>query len=221
MSLIGFPLFLCLYRGRRHQGRLHPRDFLESDFEKDLPQPDHHRHFRRFASLGSPSDSRSLSGEWLDGPHRLAFSDSDGSNIKYVPFWRFDVTLPWIHQTAVTLGGLSSPLVWLAIGCTLGAVSFKQAASDRYAWIYSGLKVFLAPAIVLGILYGVEAIAIACNYRELVSIYTVESAVLMWMVPPATVAVAYCINFDKEKVMASDISLIATFVAIPESSSGC
>lgn len=138
-----------------------------------------------------------------------------GSNIKYVPFWRFDVTLPWIHQTAVTLGGLSSPLVWLAIGCTLGAVSFKQAASDRYAWIYSGLKVFLAPAIVLGILYGVEAIAIACNYRELVSIYTVESAVLMWMVPPATVAVAYCINFDKEKVMASDISLIATFVAIP------
>jgi malate permease and related proteins len=135
--------------------------------------------------------------------------------IKYVPFWRFDVTLPWFHATATTLGGLSSPLVWLAIGCTLGAVSLKEAALDKYAWIYSALKVFLAPALVLGLLYAVEAIAIACGYSALISIYTVESAVMMWMVPPATVAVAYCINFDKEKVMASDISLVSTFVAIP------
>jgi predicted permease len=138
-----------------------------------------------------------------------------GEAIKYVPFWRFDVSLPWIHQTATTLGGLSSPLVWLAIGCTLGAVSFKEAALDKYAWIYSGLKVFLAPALVLGLLYAVEAIAAAANYPALISIYTVESSVMMWMVPPATVAVAYCINFEKEKVMASDISLVSTFIAIP------
>ncbi|MCI2068608.1 MAG: AEC family transporter [Bacilli bacterium] len=138
-----------------------------------------------------------------------------GAEIKYVPFWRFDVSLPWIHQTAAVLGGLSSPLVWLAIGCTLGGVSFKEAALDKFAWIYSGLKVFLAPAFVLALLYGVEAIATACGYPALISVYTVESSVMMWMVPPATVAVAYCINFEKEKVMASDISLVSTFVAIP------
>jgi predicted permease len=60
-----------------------------------------------------------------------------------------------------------------------------------------------------------EAIAKACDYPQLVSIATVESSVMMWMVPPATVAVAYCINFDKEKILASDTSLISTFVAIP------
>jgi len=135
--------------------------------------------------------------------------------IKYVAFWRIDVTLPWIYQVATTLGGLASPLVWLAIGCTLGAVPFKKAAGDKMAWIYSGLKVFVAPAIVLAVLYATEAIAIACGYPQLISVYTVQSAVLMWMVPPATVAVAYCISFDKEKVMASDISFISTLVAVP------
>jgi predicted permease len=34
------------------------------------------------------------------------------------------------------------------------------------------------------------------------------------MMPPATVAVGYCINFDKEKEMASHISLIGTLCAI-------
>lgn len=133
----------------------------------------------------------------------------------YVPFWRVDVTLPWFFQVAKTLGTLASPLVWLAIGCTLGSVSIKTAASDKLAWAYSGLKTFLAPAIVLGILFVMEAIAKACDYPQLVSIATVESSVMMWMVPPATVAVAYCINFDKEKILASDTSLISTFVAIP------
>lgn len=129
--------------------------------------------------------------------------------------WRFDVTLPWIYQVAKTLGSLSSPLVWLAIGCTLGNASIKEAATDKYAWIYSALKVFLAPLIVLGILCAIEGIATLCGYPQLVSAQTVQSSLMMWMVPPATVAVAYCINFDKEKQMASNASVISTLMAVP------
>jgi len=132
-----------------------------------------------------------------------------------VAIWRFDVTLPWFYQVAKTLGSLSSPLVWLAIGCTLGSASIKDAATDKFAWIYSALKVFLAPLIVLGILCLVEWIATLCGYPELISAETVESSVMMWMVPPATVAVAYTISFDKEKQMASDTSVISTLVAVP------
>jgi predicted permease len=133
----------------------------------------------------------------------------------FVPLWRFDVTLPWLNSAASILGGLASPLVMIAIGCTLGSVPFLEAARDKLAWIYSGLKVFLAPAIVLGILYGLEAIVKEADRPEIISLATVQSAVLMWMVPPATSAVAYCISFDKEKVLASDASFISTIVAIP------
>lgn len=129
--------------------------------------------------------------------------------------WRFDITLPWIHPVVKTLGGLSSPLVWLAIGCTLGNASIKEAATDKYAWIFSAIKVFSAPLIVLGILALVEWIATLCGYPQLISAETMQSSLMMWMVPPATVAVAYCINFDKEKQMASNASVISTLLAVP------
>lgn len=137
-----------------------------------------------------------------------------GTSEVKVALWRFDVTLPWFYQVAKTLGSLSSPLVWLAIGCTLGNASFKAAATDKMAWIWSALKVLLAPTIVLAILCLVQAISRACGY-SLISADTLTSSILMWMVPPATVAVTYCINFEKEKQLASNISVISTLVAVP------
>lgn len=143
--------------------------------------------------------------DWLRG----------GTSTSKVAFWRIDVTLPWIYQTMTTLGSLSSPLVWLAIGCTLGNASIKDAATDKLAWIYSVLKVFAAPIIVLVLLLIAQAIATACGNSSFVSIETVQSSVMMWMVPPATVAVAYCINYEKEKALASNSSVISTLVAVP------
>lgn len=138
-----------------------------------------------------------------------------------VAFWRLDVTLPWIFQAAKTLGNLSSTIILFAIGCTLGGTNIKEAATDKYAWIWTCLKVSVAPAVVLGILCILQAIGNASGaflndggVSQLVSMNTVNSAVLTWMVPPATVAVGYCINFDKEKEMASHISLISTFGAV-------
>ena len=132
----------------------------------------------------------------------------------YVAFWRFDVTLPWIYQAANTLGGLSSTIILFAIGCTLGKGNVKDAVTDRYAWIWTAIKVIAAPAIVLAILFGIEAISKAAGYAELITIETVQSSVFTWLVPPATVAVGYCLAFDKEKEMASHISLVSTFGAV-------
>ena len=131
-----------------------------------------------------------------------------------VAFWRFDVTLPWIYQAANTLGGLSSTLILFAIGCTLGKGSVKEAATDKYAWIWTAIKVFGAPIIVLGVLFAIEGIATAAGHPEIITIQTVQSTVFTWLVPPATVAVGYCINFDREKEMASHISVISTFGAV-------
>lgn len=143
--------------------------------------------------------------DWLSG----------GNSETKVAFWRVDVTLPWIYQVAKTLGSLASPLVWLAIGCTLGNAKIKEAITDKLAWIYSVLKVFVAPLIVLVILVVIELIGKACGYPEIVTASTLQSSLMMWMVPPATVAVAYCISSDKEKQLASNTSVIATLLAVP------
>lgn len=132
----------------------------------------------------------------------------------YVPFWRIDVTLPWIYQVMKGLGSLSSPLVFLSIGATLASVSLSGAFKDPYAWAYSLLKGFLAPAIVLLILYLTELIAKNCGYPNLVDISTVQSSVIMWLAPAGLMSVAYCINFDKGKLMASNISLLSTIVSV-------
>ena len=147
--------------------------------------------------------------------------DIPSEQIKYVAFWRLDVTLPWIYQAANTLGGLSSTIILVAIGCTLGSQNFKEAITDKYAWIWTGLKVIVAPLIVLALLFIIQAISNGAGWAlndagvsKIISMNTVNSAVLTWMVSPATVAVGYCIAYDQEKQMASHISLIGTLGAV-------
>lgn len=142
--------------------------------------------------------------DWLSG----------GTSTELYVIWRFDVTLPWLYQTANTLGGLSSTIILFAIGCTLGKTSIAEAAKDKYAWIWTALKVLVAPTIVLLLLFAVQGIAKLCGFDQLISVDTLNAAVITWMVPPATVAVGYCIRFDKEKEMASHISLISTLGAV-------
>lgn len=147
--------------------------------------------------------------DWLHPDAAVSYADA-----AKVAFWRFDVTLPWFNDTFKALGNISSTIILFAIGCTLGGTNIKDAAEDKYAWIWTGLKVFVAPGIVLALLFALEAIAKACNYPQLISLDTLHSVIITWMVPPATVAVGYCINYDRQKEMASHISLIATFGSV-------
>ena len=124
-------------------------------------------------------------------------------------FWNISISAPWLYQTINTLGGLSSPLVWIAIGCTLGKVSFKEAASDKMVWIYSFIKLIAGPVINFAVLFLINLIP-GIN----VTFNTLAATTLMWAVPPATVAVTYCINANKDATFASSCSLISTFIAV-------
>ena len=157
----------------------------------------------------------------IKGDSAIGVNAVAGTVTNYYAFWRIDKTLPWIYQAANTLGGLSSTIILFAIGCTLGGTNIKDAATDKYAWIWTALKVVVAPAVVLLLLFGIQAIAQASGWllnsegvSQLISSNTLNSSVITWMVPPATVAVGYCISFDQEKEMASHISLIGTFGSV-------
>ncbi|HCY68535.1 MAG TPA: malate permease [Firmicutes bacterium] len=149
-------------------------------------------------SLQLVGDTSDASQWWV-----VKVGDSTGA------FWNISVSAPWLYQTMNTLGGLSSPLVWIAIGCTLGKVSFKQAASDKMVWIYSFIKLIAGPVLNFVLLLLINLIP-GIN----VTFNTVAATTIMWAVPPATVAVTYCINANKDATFASSCSLIGTFVAV-------
>lgn len=124
-------------------------------------------------------------------------------------FLRLDKTAPQIYQILTYLQGLASPLAWLAIGATLGAIDFKQAMSDKATWYYTIIKLVVLPALNL-----LALVLLTTTNILPINLIGVATTVIMIATPPATVAVAYAINFDKDPVLASNTSLLGTVVAV-------
>lgn len=127
---------------------------------------------------------------------------------KSISMFRIDKTIPWVYRGIDYLGGLSSPLAWLAIGMTLAQISVKEALQEKLTVIYAMFKLILIPAIFLVILIVLNRLGINFAYEAIVAI------IIMLATPPATVAVAYAIKFEKEAVLASNISLVNTVFAV-------
>ena len=132
----------------------------------------------------------------------------------YVPLWRFDVSLPWIHQVVKILASLTSPLVYLAIGAALGEGKLSSSFLSKDAWLYSFLKAFIEPAIVLLFIFLIEFFAKMAGHPGLINENTMICSLILFLAPPAAMAVAYCLSFNKEAVLASDCSLLGTLVSI-------
>lgn len=128
---------------------------------------------------------------------------------KSFSIFRLDQTAPQIVRVLKYLGDLASPLAWLAIGATLGSVDFKAAISDKKTWYYTLMKVVAVPAI--NILFLVLLTSTGILPVDLTALGTV---VIMMATPPATVAAAYAISFDKDALLASNASLLATIAAV-------
>ena len=128
--------------------------------------------------------------------------------IKSFSIFRIDQTLPWVFKGLKYLGDLSSPLAWLAIGMTLASISLKEALSEKLSLIYAFFKLLAIPAIFFILLVILNKLGIAFQYEAIASI------IIMLATPPATVAVAYAIKFEKESILASNISLVNTVLAV-------
>ena len=134
----------------------------------------------------------------------------DGQTVvKEYAFLRLDQTLPQFKQILTYLSSLASPLAWLAIGATLGSVSFKDALSNKPTWYYTAVKLIVIPAINIVILA-----VLAVTHVLPVDITALGTIVVMMATPPATVAAAYAISFDKDAVLASNASLLGTLGAV-------
>lgn len=124
-------------------------------------------------------------------------------------FLRLDQTAPWFMKAVGYLASLSSPLAWLAIGMTLAQISLKEATKDMTVWIYSAVKLLIVPAIMLVIMILCQKV----GFLPLNSV-AITGVIIMLATPPATVAVSYAINFDKEALFSSNASLVTTVLSI-------
>jgi malate permease and related proteins len=129
-----------------------------------------------------------------------------------VAFARIDKTAVWLFRPMGFLAGLSSPLAWLSIGCTLAQISLATASKDKTSWIYTVTKIIIIP--ITGIV-ALVLLNVVLGYTVYsISYMTVVVSTLMMATPPATVAVAYSIKFDKQALLSSNASLVATVVAV-------
>lgn len=128
---------------------------------------------------------------------------------KSFSIFRLDQTAPQIVRVLKYLGDLASPLAWLSIGATLGSVDFKAAISDKKTWYYTVMKVIAVPAINIVFLVLLTTTGILP-----VNLTALGTVVIMMATPPATVAAAYAISFDKDALLASNASLLATIAAV-------
>lgn len=124
-------------------------------------------------------------------------------------FLRIDQTLPWVYKPLTYLSRLASPLAWISIGATLAEVPFKKAVSQKDAWVYSVIKIFMVPVINLVLLIVVSKLGILP-----VAFEGVATTVIMMAAPTATVAAAYAISYDREAIFTSNCSLLSTVVAV-------
>lgn len=124
-------------------------------------------------------------------------------------FLRIDKTANWLFTPMKYLAALASPLAWLSVGAKLSDISLKDAFTDKTSWYYTIVKIICIPLLNIVILYVLNITNILP-----ISFVGVASVVIMMSTPPATVAAAYAIKFDKEAVLTSNCSLLATVVCV-------
>ena len=74
-------------------------------------------------------------------------------------------------------------------------------------WYYSIVKLILVPAVFVAIIFAVSP------FLPMDSLAS-RGILIMLATPPATVAVAYAIKYDKEATLASNASLLGTVLAV-------
>lgn len=123
-------------------------------------------------------------------------------------WFEWKTTMPYIAKPLQYLGDLSSPLIWLSIGMTLAGASLLSAVKDKWVWVFTFQKLIIIPTIVFLIMLGL--IAGGAITAKGIGV----SMVIYAATPPATVVIAYAMQYKKCEMFASQCSALSTVGAI-------
>ncbi|VEU78307.1 AEC family transporter [Mycoplasmopsis columbinasalis] len=138
-----------------------------------------------------------------------SFEDSKTGIIKpgEAGWFQLDVTMPYIHKTINYLSGLASPLVWLSIGITLATSNIKAAAKDWKVWTFSAVKLVVLPLVIFLIFWPLVKIGKVTAQSGL-------AMVIFAATPPATVVIAYAMQYKVHEEYAAQCSALSTLLAV-------
>lgn len=122
---------------------------------------------------------------------------------------RIDKTLPMFHLVISTLEKMTTPLAMLLVGMNLGGANLKQAFTSKKAYLLAFMRVILVPVIVL-------VVALITNKIGWTSFDEIQMVVLVlcFAAPLSAVVNTYCIAFNNQSYLASDVCFLSTFMAI-------
>ncbi len=122
---------------------------------------------------------------------------------------RIDKTLPMLYVVISTLEKMTTPLAMLLVGMNLGGAKLKQAFSSPKAYFIAFLRVFAVPCIVL-------LVALATNGLKITNFDSIQMVVIIlcFAAPLSAVVNTYCISFDNQSYLASDVCFLSTLMAI-------
>ncbi len=127
-------------------------------------------------------------------------------------WFNWKVTMPYLYKPIEILAATSSPLIWLSIGMTLATSDIKQAAKDKWIWIFSFEKLILMPLLVFLIMWGLMAGSAIDDPSIAVAM------VVLAATPPATAVIAYTMKnktCDEFAVQCSALTTLLSIVALP------
>ena len=122
-----------------------------------------------------------------------------------VGLFLLDIKLPTVlADTLATVGGITTPLAMFIIGYKLGKMNFKDMLGDWTAYIVSGFRLLVLPAIVLAALWG-----FGVEMTVLTKVIAMEIAM-----PVATCTVIFVEQYRGNTEFASKCVLLSTLLSV-------
>lgn len=109
-----------------------------------------------------------------------------------------------LADTLATVGSITTPLAMFIIGYKLGKMNFKDMLGDRTAYIVSGFRLLVLPAIVLAALWG-----LGVEMTVLTKVIAMEIAM-----PVATCTVIFVEQYKGNTQFASKCVLLSTLLSV-------
>lgn len=128
---------------------------------------------------------------------------------KMYSIFRIDKTLPVVFNVISTLEKMTTPLAMMLVGMTLGKENVKKAFVNKKAYIFSILRVIVIPLFTLLLVLFTNAIHLT-SFNQIQTIVMV----LCFAAPLSAVVNTYCISFDNQAYLASDVCFLSTILAI-------